>query len=451
MKSVVGESLFRLGMAAVVIWMAGINGPSLYAAEPISFRQDIAPILLEHCVACHSAKKAEGGYRVDSFAEMVKAGDSGEEPIAHSGGESGELLRRLTTEDEFERMPAESDPLPEEHLKKIAEWLAAGAPFDGEDEAELLPFIIPPPRHPDPPASYSNSVPIAAVAFSPDGTQVLTGGYHEVVVWNAADATLVRRIGNVGQRVFALEFSPDGATLAVASGEPGRSGEVRLVDFASGEVRAVIGRSTDVALDVAFRPGSNQLAIASADQRIQIVDLDTLEVIQTLASHADWVTAVAWNSDGSRLVSASRDKSAKVFDGQSGELLASYLGHGAAVRGVIVAADNQHVFSAGTDNRLHRWELGSAKQVAVVPLGGEGYRPVAGDGLVLLPCADRRLLQLDPSSGAIAKELTGFGDWVLSAAWHAKPPRAVAGSFDGEVRLFDTSNGELLRSWHAKP
>lgn len=451
MKSVVGEYKFRFGMAAVILWIAGVISPSLGAAEPISFRQEIAPILLEHCVACHSAKKAEGGYRVDSFAEMLKAGDSGEAPVAHGEGESSELLRRLTTEDEFERMPAESDPLAEEQVKKITDWLAAGAPFDGGDEAELLPFIIPPPRHPEAPVSYSNSVPVAAVAFSPDGLQVLTGGYHEVVVWNAADATIVRRIGNIGQRVFAMEFSPDGATLAVASGEPGRSGEVRLVDFASGEVRAVLGRATDVALDVAFRPGSNELAIAAADQRIQIVDLDTLEVTRALASHADWVTAVAWNSDGSRLVSASRDKSAKVFDGQSGELLASYLGHGAAVRGVIVSADDQHVFSAGTDNRLHRWELGSAKQVAVVPLGGEGYRPVAGDGFLLLPCADRRLLQLDPSSGAISKEFTGFGDWVLSAAWHAKPPRIVAGSFNGEVRLFDASNGELVRSWLAKP
>lgn len=451
MKPAAGERAVRFWMGCAITGIMGLACHSLFAAEPVSFRREIAPILMEHCVACHNAKKAEGGYRVDAFAEMLQPGDSGEVPVGRAEGETSELLRRLTSSDEFERMPAESEPLAEEQIAKITDWLAAGAHFDGDDEAELLPLLIPPPQHPHPPASYSTAVPITAVAFSPDGSQVLTGGYHEVAVWDAADARLVRRIENIGQRVFALAFSPDGATLAVASGAPGRSGEVRLVDFASGEVRAVLARSADVALDVAFRPGSNELAIASADQRIRIIDLDTLEVTRTLASHADWVTALAWNGDGSRLISASRDKSAKVFDGESGELLASYLEHGAAVRGVIVSTDGQHVFSAGTDKRLHRWELGSAKQVAVVPLGGEGYRPVAGDGFVLLPCADQRLVQIDPSSAAITRQFAGFGDWVLSAAWHAQPPRVVAGSFNGEVRLWNTDDGELVHSWLAKP
>ena len=40
---------------------------------PVSFRKDLAPILQENCLACHGPKKAEGGYRVDSF----ETGDEG--------------------------------------------------------------------------------------------------------------------------------------------------------------------------------------------------------------------------------------------------------------------------------------------------------------------------------------------------------------------------------------
>ncbi len=174
--------------------------------------------------------------------------------------------------------------------------------------------------------------------------------------------------------MFALAFSTDGQTLAVGCGEPGRSGEVRLIDFASGEVKGVVARTNDVVLDLAYRPGANELAIASADSTIRIVNVETLESVRTIASHADWVTAVAWSDDGTRLASASRDKSAKVYDGATGELIASYLGHGAAVRGVSVLSDNKQVVSVGADNKLHRWDVDGAKKVAEVAIGGEGYK-----------------------------------------------------------------------------
>lgn len=443
-------------IAAGLIVALLLSSAPLGAADPVSFRQEIAPLLLDNCVACHGAKKAEGGYRVDTFAELLQAGDSGELPIVAGEGESGEedrgeLLRRLTSEDEFERMPAESEPLTKAQIAKVAAWVAAGAAFDGSDPNELLPFVIPPPRYPDAPASYPSTVPLTAIAFSPDGTQILAGGYHEVTVWNVETGALVRRISNIGQRVFGLEFSPDGATLAVACGAPGRSGEVRLVEFASGEVEAVIARSTDVALDVAFRPGTNELAIASADRQIRIVNVETLETIRAMTSHADWVTAVAWSDDGSRLVSASRDKSAKVFDAESGELLVSYQGHQAAVRGVGLSPDGQHAFSAGSDNFLHRWLISNGKSVGKVPLGGEGGRIVRGDGFVLVPSADERLLQIDLAKTSLTRQFEGFGDWALSAAWHANSGRVAGGSFDGELRIWNASSGELVKAWTAKP
>ncbi|MCA9160284.1 MAG: hypothetical protein KDA72_18255, partial [Planctomycetales bacterium] len=229
---------------------------SSWAAEtqPISFRSDIAPILLDNCLACHGAKLAEGGFRVDSYQELLKAGDSGETPIATASDQTSELLRRLEC-DVSERMPAEAEPLTAEQIDRIKQWIAAGATFDGKDPAQTLNLVIPPATYPAAPESYVHSVPIVASRFSPDGAQVIAGGYYELTVWNVADGSLQRRIGNVGQRVFAIDFSADGQTMAVACGEPGRSGEVRLIDLASGQVQGVVARASDVAFDVAFRPG----------------------------------------------------------------------------------------------------------------------------------------------------------------------------------------------------
>ncbi|MDV6031536.1 MAG: hypothetical protein F9B45_15870 [Phycisphaera sp. RhM] len=424
---------------------------------PVSFRSDIAPILLECCLACHGPKKAEGGYRVDTYDELIKAGDSGELPIAASPDQVSELLRRITCDDESEQMPADSEPLAPKQIELMKKWIAAGGKFDGENAGQSLTLVIPPVQYAAPPEVYSQAIPITATIFSPDGKLVVTSGYHELAIWNAEDAKLVRRIKNVGQRVFGLAFSADGQTLAVGCGEPGRSGEVRLVDFNSGEIKGVVARTNDVVMDIAYRPGTNELAIASADSTIRIVNVETLQEIRTIASHADWVTAVAWSDDGTRLVSASRDKSAKVYEGATGELISSYLGHGAAVRGVSILADNKQIVSVGADKKLHRWNVEGAKKVAEVGVGGEGYKILRSGTHLFLPCSDHRLLRIDLATNKITQEYKGHSDWVLSACY--QPPTAGAdnrnyiasGSFDGEVRIWNIADAAIVRRWVAKP
>ncbi len=437
-----------------LLLLGAIPGGSLtaWAADAeVSFRRQVAPILLDRCVACHGAKKAEGGYRVDTYAELLKAGDSAEPPIAEAPGETSELLRRMTTDEEFERMPAESDALPQEEIDVVARWIAAGAKFDGDKPADPLAFVIPAPRHADPPAHYRVSVPVTALAFAPEAGQVVVGGYHELSVWNPETGDLLRRIPNLGQRIYATALSPDRSTLAVACGEPGRSGEVRLVDWQSGEVQAVVGRAAAVVLDVAFRPNSNQLAIAAADHTVRIIDRETLKVVQTLASHADWVTAVAWSDDGKRLASASRDKTAKVFDAETGELVTSYKGHAAAVTDVAFLPGANHLISVGGDKKLHRWQASDGKKVAEVPLGGEGHALTQGEGVVWVACSEGRLVAIDLGKNQVSQELKGHRDWVLSAASHPQQARLVSGGFDGEVRFWNAEDGQLIQSWLAKP
>ena len=97
-------------------------------AQQVSFRKQIAPILLTKCFGCHNVQTAEGAYRMDSFAQLSKAGDSDESPLVPGNLES-ELLRRITSDDEDERMPAESDPLPQKTIQLIKRWIGQGAKY----------------------------------------------------------------------------------------------------------------------------------------------------------------------------------------------------------------------------------------------------------------------------------------------------------------------------------
>lgn len=417
----------------------------------VSFRRDIAPILVDNCLPCHGPKKAEGGYRVDTFERVVSAGDSGEPGFKAKEINSSEAFRRIVSDDPAERMPWESDPLPAEKIDLLRRWIEQGTPYDAENPKALLTSIIPPPTYPNGPSSYPFPVPITAVAFSHDGNELFTSGYHEINVWNPADGTLLRRIENVPQRTLALAVSPDGQTLAVAGGTPGKLGEVRLYELASGQLLRVLASTTDVILDVAFHPQGDRIAVAGADNILRIVEVASGKETLTITSHSDWVNAVAWNNDGTLLASASRDKTAKVFDVAKGELLITYSGHNQPVKGVAFHPDGKQVYSAGADNKIHRWTIADGKKAAEVALGGEVYRLLVFGDQLLATSADKTARQYKADNLEQIRALSGHADWVLSTAGHPATRRIATGAFNGEVRVWNTDNGELIKAFIAAP
>jgi WD40 repeat protein len=67
-----------------------------------------------------------------------------------------------------------------------------------------------------------------ALAFTPDGKTLASGG-DEIVLWNVAQGQeLMALAGNTGS-IFSLAFSPDGKTLAAGGLQrDGKSGEINL-------------------------------------------------------------------------------------------------------------------------------------------------------------------------------------------------------------------------------
>ncbi len=430
---------------------AGFSARGAAAADPVSFRSDLAPILLDRCVACHGPKKAEGGYRLDSFERAMKEGDSAAAGFLASNLEESEAFRRLTSDDEIDRMPAESDPLPAEQIALFKRWIEEGAKFDGDHPKAELVTIIPARTHPDPPEAYPFTLPVTSVAFSADGKALLAGGYHELTVWNPEDGTLVRRIKNVGQRTYGLALSPDGKILAAACGAPGRLGEARLFNPDNGELLKVLGTTSDVVLDVAFNPAGDRLAVAAADGMLKVFEVATGKLQLTITSHSDWVTAVAWNADGTKLASASRDKTAKVLDATTGELLATYSGHSQPVKGVAFHPDGAEVYSSGNDNKIHRWKIADGKKSAEIGFGGEVFKlPLSGEFL-FAASADKTVRQFEAKSQKQIRSLTGHQDWALSVAYHGATKRLASGSFDGEIRVWNAEDGKPVATFLAAP
>ena len=97
--------------------------------EP-TFETQIWPILEKHCIKCHGERQAYSNLRLDSPTAIRQGGDLGE-VLVPGDPEASEIYRRtaLPTND-LDYMPVDSEPLNKDELKRLHDWIAAGADFD---------------------------------------------------------------------------------------------------------------------------------------------------------------------------------------------------------------------------------------------------------------------------------------------------------------------------------
>ncbi|RMF93672.1 MAG: hypothetical protein D6736_01340, partial [Nitrospinota bacterium] len=179
---------------------------------------------------------------------------------------------------------------------------------------------------------------IRELLFTADGHELVSVSDDKTIrIWEVAPdgrhAALARTIrGQIGDgragMLYAAALSPLDAQgkqrwLAVggflAGPEPMRYA-VRLHDYASGEIVALLPGHTNVINALAFSPTGRWLASASKDRTIRIWDLSSLHDNRltrpplVLTGHTAPIYDLAWSSTGDRLVSASYDKTVGLWD-----------------------------------------------------------------------------------------------------------------------------------------
>ncbi|MEX2168364.1 MAG: DUF1553 domain-containing protein [Pirellulales bacterium] len=109
-----------------------------WADAPVDYAHDIKPVLERRCFACHGALKQESSLRLDTGASIRTGGDGG--PAIVPGDMSASaLVQRIASSDDSERMPPEGAPLSAEEIRKISDWIAAGANSPADEAPQLDP------------------------------------------------------------------------------------------------------------------------------------------------------------------------------------------------------------------------------------------------------------------------------------------------------------------------
>ena len=92
------------------------------------FKSDVRMLLKQHCVKCHGGDKIRGDLDLTTRAGLLKGGEEGPSVIPGKADES--FLMTVLRHEEEPFMPAKADKLSPDALKKIADWINLGAPYD---------------------------------------------------------------------------------------------------------------------------------------------------------------------------------------------------------------------------------------------------------------------------------------------------------------------------------
>src|SRR5262249_53471941 len=223
--------------------------------------------------------------------------------------------------------------------------------------AELRAQAPPAERLPEYRGKYKNQ----AVAFSPDGTTLVTGSLVEVILWDLQKQPprMIRTLKPKSIEVFpnnypsvvqSLKVSPDGKTLAAGHYD---SGGVLLWDL-TGELReeeVVLEGGTTRTVD--FSSDGKTLVSVGSGGRLWLWDVagKASKLRGKIAGHAHAVPGAAFALDGKTLVSGGEDGTVRLWDltGTEPKAKLPVKGHDDEVRGVVVAPDGMTLVTSSHD------------------------------------------------------------------------------------------------------
>ena len=324
--------------------------------------------------------------------------------------------------------------------------------------------------------------PDGALAFSPDGRQLVVGQYEDkdkpTAIWlNVADGKHLEQLPPGG--AYPVAFTPDGKSLLTGSGL-GMEGHPALMwSLKSGQI----------AQRLEARTGEVRLLAASADgKNLLTLDDDAAEVWDTgNGSQAMRLVPGTWHGsnsavsqDGKTILSSlgvdSKPTNVAHLLDADGSNLRTLAGHSGTIDLVGFTADGRDAYTR-SDDVVQVWEVSSGRLLyrfptlhRDAPADRQPHDPSGAAGEAVLSPDGKWVLSIiyshysyDPAhpyvpQGGVAHladaasdrevhELRGHTGEIISMAFSADSKYALTGSYDNTMRLWDVSTGSLLQTF----
>lgn len=331
----------------------------------------------------------------------------------------------------------------------------------------------------NPPAATT----ILSVALSPDGTQLLAGeSGPRMQLWNLTAARLIRAAETGIERIFSLGMSHDGRRVVVSDGV-----KFELREVATDRLVHTFERSDQHPSPVLLSPDGKLILAPTDDGSLGLWDIEDGRLVRKLAGDLKTAGWAAFSADSRLIATDGEPRAVRVWEVATGRLLHTLKGLEEGARPAGLSPDGRRILVAGGDIPGARiWDVESGKRVnsAVYPDGGtytfssDGQRAlvrstediqfvatengqpivtVAGqipfdipgeflpDGQSWIAGSyDTTLTRRDVNIGGIINTYSGHTGAVIALAITRDGKRAVSGSPDTTIRLWNVDTGETL-------
>jgi WD40 repeat protein len=215
---------------------------------------------------------------------------------------------------------------------------------------------------------------MTAVALTANGKLLAAASSENTVkVWDVAGGNELHTLKGHAFTVITLAFSPDGTTLASATGSwlpNGAPGELKLWDMATGKERRALARLPTIVIALAFSPDGNTLA--SASKTVKLWDVATGSERMELQVNRDTTWSLAFAPDGKALatgVGQFEDKTpgaVVLWDLTTGKKRATLAGHFGMISCVGFTPDGKTLASADSRGTLKLWDVATTRERATI-------------------------------------------------------------------------------------
>lgn len=240
---------------------------------------------------------------------------------------------------------------------------------------------------------------VLAVAFSPDGRQLASVGRDRIArLWNPVTGKASGQTPSQGFiAIHFAAFSPD--TRAVATVGPDQKVELWHPATAKPVGNDLAGQNRNVSA-LTFSPDGRFIAIGSRSRTVQLWNVATGQPIPVDGLDIDSVSAVAFSPDGQLLAIGTDDWKVHLWNVDAGQPLNFILdSHTGAIRAMAFSPDRRLLATASADESVRLWNSDTGESLGPVLTGH------TGGALTVAFSPDGQLLAVGSKEGRLFRYL----------------------------------------------
>lgn len=275
--------------------------------------------------------------------------------------------------------------------------------------------------------------------FSPDGSQIVTGGLDKIIkIWQVDGQEITQITGHTAA-IRSASFSPDGQTILSSSSDK----TIALWNLQGDRINTFTGHTAAV-WSAQFSPDGEMIVSGSGDQTIKLWHRDGTEIL-TLSGHRGDVRAALFSPNGEWIISGGADKNIMIW-GLDGTLIQTLKGHAADIRCISISPNGEFIVSGSGDNILKLWHVQMdhehpEKPIAIaevfsIEAHSSAIRSVnfSPDGTLLATGSADRNIKIWNLHGDKLQILKGHTDPIRSVCFSPDSKTLLSASLDSTVR-----------------